>query len=436
MCLLHDLTLDLVKPLPRQIIMRMPLKPESQQMPQLFPVAIVHHGACRFHIILIGSREQGIGVFLELFRAGHELGPGKVEKGIAVVEERSWGNDLVRGVVDQEAEVAEVPVGVVDDGIEHDHIPQGLEVFRAHFLIKRLHGSEAAVGHQASHGHEGNIPADEKLAGRAKLALPLGQAVVNGVDAHGLGHLGGIIFGIGLEASVGRAGGATLVQLHLAVDPAPALGQHAVGGQLRGGNQRGADAAAVAGERDQAQDAAEPVFIQIVLIERPGKAVLHDPIAVVQGKPLANGDDGHGPVDAQSATSQQRAHIGAVLGDGALLYPAAQALRRQGEVHGKLSLLFLVDPFDPQLGRCRILNDAEPQQRRIELFQYVAHARTSLPASNLYFTRKQGIWQARRPTIYSANAIVQSNLTCGGCGDERRCKGAVKECIKRAYSTV
>ena len=360
-------------------------------MPQLFPVPVVHHGARHVHIILIGSREQGIGVLLELFRAGQELGPGKVEQGIAVIEERGRGNDLVRGIVDQEAEVAEVPVGVVDDGVEHDHIPQGLEIFRALFLIKRLYRPEATVGHQASHRHEGNIPAGEKLTSRAKLALPLGQPVVNGIDAHGLGHLGGVVFRVGFEAGVGRAGGAALVQLHLAIDPAPALGQHAVGGQLRGGNQRGADAAAVAGKRDQAQDAAEPIFIQIVLVERPGEAVLYDPIAVVQGQPLADGDDGHGPVDAQSAACQQRVDIGAVLGDGALLNPAAQALRRQGEVQGKQRLLFLIDPFDPQLRRCRILNDAEPQQRDVKLFQYVAHERTSLLVSNLYFTRKQGI---------------------------------------------
>lgn len=296
-------------------------------MPQLFSIPVVHHGTRHVHIILIGAREQGIGVLLELFRAGHELGPGKVEQGIAMVEERSRGDDPVRGVVDQEAEVAEVPVGIVDDGVEHDHIPQGLEVFRTQFLIKRLHGPEAAMGHQASHGHEGHIPAGEQLAGRAKLALPPGQAVVDGVDAHGLGHLCGIVFGIRLEAGIGRAGGAALVQLYLAIDPAPALGQHAVGGQFRGRNQRGTDAAAVAGKRDQAQDAAEPVIIQIVLVERPGEAVLHDPIAVVQGQPLADGDDGHGPVDAQPAAGQQRVDISAVLGDGALLYPAAQALR-------------------------------------------------------------------------------------------------------------
>lgn len=323
------MSLNHFSPFSRQIIMRMPLKPECQKVPQLFPVPIVHHGARHVHIILIGTREQGIGVLLELFRAGHEFGPGEVEQGIAMVEERCRGNDLVRGVIDQEAEVAEVPVGIVDDGVEHDHIPQGLEVFRAHFIIKRLHGTETAVGHQASHGHERHIPAGEQLAGRAKLALPFGQAVVNGVDAHGLGHLGGIVFGIRLEAGVGRAGGAAFVQLHLTVDPAPTLWQHAVGGQFRGGNQRGTNAAAVSGKRDQAQDAAEPVFIQIVLVERPGEAVLHDPIAVVQGQPLADGDDGHGPVDAQTAAGQQRVDISAVLGDGALLNPSAQALRRQ-----------------------------------------------------------------------------------------------------------
>jgi len=56
-------------------------------------------------------------------------------------------------------------------------------------------------------------------------------------------------------------------------------------------------------------------------------------------QPLADGDDGHGPVDAQSAKGQRRAHMGAVPGNGALLNPSAQALRRQSEVEGKQRLL-------------------------------------------------------------------------------------------------
>ena len=348
-------------------------------MPQLLPVAVVHHGAHYVHIILVGTRKQGIGVLLELFQAGHELGPGKVEKGIAMIEERSRSDNLVRGVVDQEAEVAEVPVDIVDGSIEHDHIPQGLEVFRALFLIKRLHSREAAVGHQASDRHEGNIPAGEQLAGRAKLALPLGQAVVNGIDAHGLGHLGGIIFRVWLETGVRRAGGAALVQLHLAVDPAPALGQHAVGGQFRGGNQRGPNAAAVAGKRDQAQDAAEPIFIQIVLIEHPSEAVFHDPIAIVQGQPFADGDDGHGSVDAQSASGQQRVRVGTVFGYDALLNPTAQTCRCQGKIKGQQGFLILINPLNAKLWRCRIFNNTEPEQRNVKLFQNETHMRASPP---------------------------------------------------------
>ena len=360
-------------------------------MSQLIPIPTIHHGTRHFYIILIGAREQGIGVLLELFWAGHEFGPGKVKQGITMIEERRRSDDLVRRVVDQKAEVAEVAVGIVDDGVEHDHIPQGLEVFRALFLVKCLHRLKTAVGQQSPHGHEGDIPAGEQLAGGAKLALPLGKAVVDGIDAHGLGYLGGIVFRIGLKAGIGRTGSATLVQLHLAVDPSPALGQHTVGGQLRAGNQRRPHAAAVAGERNHAENAAKPIFIQVVLVERPGETVLHDPIAVVQRKAPANRDDIHGPVDAQPAPGQQRIDIGAVLGDGALLNPAAQAFRRQGEVEEKQHFLFLIDPFDPQLRCGRIFDNAESQQRDIKLFQDIAHVRTSLLDSNLYFTRKQGI---------------------------------------------
>ena len=362
-------------------------------MPQLFPVPVVHHGARHFHIILIGARLQGVGIFLQLFRAGHVFCPGEVEQGIAVVEQRSRGDDPIGSVVDQKAEIAEVPVGIVYNGIKHDHIPQGLEILRALLLVERPHGVKSAMRHQASDGHKGDILAGKQVAGGAKLTLPLGEAVADGVDAHGFGDLGSIVFRIRFVAGIGCAGGAAFIQLHFAIYPAPALGQHAVGGELRAGIQGGPPAAAVAGERDQAEHAAEPVLVQVVPVERAVEAVLHDPIAVVQGQALADSDDGHGAIDVQAAPGQQRVDIGAVLRDSAPLNPPAQAFRGRREIEGKQSLLFLIDPFDPQLRRCRVFNDAEPQQRDIELLQYVAHARTSLRIDYLYSIRNRVVFQ-------------------------------------------
>lgn len=362
-------------------------------MPQLLSVPVVHHGARRFHIILVGARLQVVGIFPQLIRAGHVLCPGEVEQGIAVVEQRSRGDDPVGGIVDQKAEITEVLVGIVDDGIKHDHIPQGLEILRSLLFVERPHGVKSAVRHQASDGHKGDILAGKQVAGGTKLTLPLGEAVADGVDAHGFGDLGSIVFRIRFVAGIGCAGGAAFIQLHFAIYPAPALGQHAVGGEFRAGIQRGPPAAAVACERDQAEHAAEPILVQIILVKSAVEAVLHDPVAVVQGQALADGDDRHGAVDVQAALGQQRVDIRAVLRDGAPLNPPAQAFRGQREIEGKQRLLFLIDPLNPQLRRCRVFNDAEPQQRDIELLQYVAHARTSLRIDYLYSIRNRVVFQ-------------------------------------------
>ena len=57
-------------------------------------------------------------------------------------------------------------------------------------MTTNSNGSKPAFSHDIRDRNERLLEAREQFAGRAKLALPFGQAVVNGVDAHGLGHLG------------------------------------------------------------------------------------------------------------------------------------------------------------------------------------------------------------------------------------------------------
>ena len=104
-------------------------------------------------------------------------------------------------------------------------------------LIIDPHCGHPPLGHQSAHRQIAHVHAGKQLTGGAEHALPLRQAVADGVDPHGGGHLGCIILRIGLIPRVGRAHGSALVKRHLAVHPAPALGQHSVGGKLRAGAQ-------------------------------------------------------------------------------------------------------------------------------------------------------------------------------------------------------
>lgn len=74
------------------------------------------------------GRSAGLGVGVQVLEI---LRHGEVEQGHPVVKHRRCAGDLPGVVVPQDAEVAEVPVLIVDHSIEHQHTPDLLIGFRS-----------------------------------------------------------------------------------------------------------------------------------------------------------------------------------------------------------------------------------------------------------------------------------------------------------------
>ena len=102
------------QPLIRQIIPRMPLEPVVQQFPQCILVALGHHGFSRTDEVIINSRHKRIRIGSQTVSILQIAADCKIEKRIAVVEQRCRSRNLIRMVVNQQTEVAVMPVRVAD----------------------------------------------------------------------------------------------------------------------------------------------------------------------------------------------------------------------------------------------------------------------------------------------------------------------------------
>ena len=303
----------------------MALETEGQQVAQGGAVLVGHDISCRFEEIVVDAGHERISVVAEVLLRCQGVPACEVEQGVAVVEQGRRRDDLIRLIVHQEAEITEMPVRIADHGVEYQHIMERRDILLAQAPVIGCHGVHAASYHPTDRDI-GIFLAGKQLAGGTEIALPLGQAIIDGVDAHGLGDLGGVELGIGLVSGVVGSGGAALVEQDLSVFPAPALGEHAVGGELRAGRKGGPDAAAVAGKGDQRQDLTEAVLVEIVLGKGPLETLVHDPVAVVQGQALRNMDDAQGTVQIQAALAEEAVDKGTVFRDGPMLQPLVQSV--------------------------------------------------------------------------------------------------------------
>ena len=123
-----------------------------------------------------------------------------------MVKEGSRGGNLIRMAVDQETEVAVMPVRIANQSVQHQHVVQRFHVLRAKLFIEFPDRGHSALGHDPPHRQERAVLSREELTGGAELPLPLRQVVANGVDAQELRDLRGVEFGIGLIARAGEAG--------------------------------------------------------------------------------------------------------------------------------------------------------------------------------------------------------------------------------------
>lgn len=312
---------------------------EADQSAELIALPGAHHLAADGFV----GDAVGVGAGLcVVVQMGIVLRHGEIEQGDAVVEDRRGTDDLAGAVVPQHAEVAKVPVLVIDDRVEHQHAFQLLGGLFADPGIVFQAPLDAAGLHQMPDGDVGGVYVREQLALGSQDVLPVLQVVVDAMEPHALGDLAGVVLAVRLPAGVGRALRAALVEIDaVPLDEPPRLAQHALGGQLRGGGED-FPALADAGIGHQGQHAGKAVLIQIVFRKTAGKAQGHDPIAVVEGKSFADVDDALGVVDAEPQGLQDLVHKGPVLGDDPALQPMDDPIAGQREVQGEHGLTRLV----------------------------------------------------------------------------------------------
>lgn len=106
------------------------------------------------------------------------------------------------------------------------------------------------------------------------------------LNTHPLRNLGRVELGIGLIARVRRSAGAALEEQHLSAEPPPSLPQHTGCRELRRrGKAFGPGRGTISCIGNQGKHLNEVMLIQVVIGILSGKAFLHHPVAVVQGKP-------------------------------------------------------------------------------------------------------------------------------------------------------
>lgn len=165
---LHEL-----ESLGRQIIPHMSLKPEAQQLSELFPVFVSHKAFGGDEKVVVYTRNEGVDVLLKCLGTFVILRSGLIEQGISVVKERGGRGDGVGFVVDHKAEIAVVPVCVADHRVKDQHIAESLLERFAQIFIIGGNRIETALLHQIADGHIGVVDVGKQLAGGAEPTFPL-----------------------------------------------------------------------------------------------------------------------------------------------------------------------------------------------------------------------------------------------------------------------
>ena len=213
----------------REVVVAVTGEAEADQFPELFALAVGHECRGKFPEGRAEDRSAGLGVGIKV--AEIVLHREREERH-AVVEDRREGTRFIAPVVDQQTEVAEVPVRVADQRVEDHHVAERLIELVAHLFqfggdLGKFLLREAAVDR-----HEGMVNVREKLTGAAQRTLPFRQLVRNVVQSHRLGDLGCVKFRIRLVTGVCRTGTAALVEHDSPTDAPPAFAQVSVGGEL------------------------------------------------------------------------------------------------------------------------------------------------------------------------------------------------------------
>ena len=261
---------------------------EVDQFPEMLALTVSHECSGKLSKGRAEIRSAGLGVSIEIAEVVLHR---EREKRHAVIEDRREGTRFVAPIVDQQSEVAEVPVGVAHQRVENHHVAERLIEFVAQLLQFGGDLSQFLFRETAVARHKRMIDVREKLAGAAQRALPFRQLVGDVVQPHRFGDLGGVKFRIRLVAGVRSAGTAALVEHDLSADTPPTFAQVPVGGELGRRRKRARTHTAEPGPGNQRQRLVEAVFEEIAVLEFPLEPLRHDPVTVVHGKPHAQLDD-------------------------------------------------------------------------------------------------------------------------------------------------
>ena len=223
---------QLFQPPGGKIVVAVAGEAEVDQFSQLSALTVGHESSGKFSKGRPEDWGAGLGVGVKI--ADVVLHREREERH-AVIEDRREGTRFVAPIVDQQPEIAEMPVRIADQRIENHHIAERLIEFVAQLLqfggdLSQFLFREAAVDR-----HERMVDVREKLAGAAQRSLPFRQLVGDVVQPHRFGDLGGVKFRIRLVAGVRSAGTAAFVKHDLPANAPPAFAQIPVGGEFRRG---------------------------------------------------------------------------------------------------------------------------------------------------------------------------------------------------------
>ena len=166
---------------------------------------------------------------------GIVLFPGIAEQGQPVVKNGGWRDDLPAVVIPQDAEVAKVPILVVDQRVKYQHTAKLLGKLCSQLVIPGKASGNSPGSDNAPDRDIGRVDIGKQLALRGRNAFPVLQIIMHSVQPHGFRNLRSVILTVRLPARIGRAGGAALVEIDsILLHIAPRLGEHTACGKLRG----------------------------------------------------------------------------------------------------------------------------------------------------------------------------------------------------------
>ena len=115
----------------REVVVTITGEAEVDQFSEMFALAVGHEGGRQLVEGRAEDRCSGLGVSIKVAEVVLHR---EWEESHAVVEDRSEDTRFVAPVVDQQSEIAEVPVRVAHQRIENHHVAERLIEFVAQFL--------------------------------------------------------------------------------------------------------------------------------------------------------------------------------------------------------------------------------------------------------------------------------------------------------------